>query len=384
MAYTPSHIVRRLGWQPATPAFGPALIATLGCALPLLLGLFSGHSGFIWAATGAFIAALAKPLQRLGMLHMCLLVGLGAVSAGIGFWSDRDPVASGLLFGLYGLVFAWLQRQGREAGKFGFCLAICLCLGHGQHGIGALHSGLAVGTLFVLGGCWVMFLGFGLRGIHGLRMWPDLPSLRVVSRVQRRHNRQLPRYRWVLFATVAAISTALAGLIATFFELPRDYWMTLATFAVLQLDPRFSARNALRAAIVALVVLLLVSVLGHSLQSPQHLVLVILALVYATRAFLARRYAAYILQVLVCFVLLAEALSRDWYFAMQRLENGVYGAAIALTMVLIADRLSQKWGERRDARILASTASSVAATSGEPGSSIPCETHASDDPNRVP
>ena len=81
-------------WHPGPIAWGPAVIAGLGCALPLLLGLFSGHPGFIWASVGAFQAAQANPLHRLGMLRMLMLCGLGACSAGVGFWAGSHPDAS--------------------------------------------------------------------------------------------------------------------------------------------------------------------------------------------------------------------------------------------------------------------------------------------------
>ncbi|MGU9537332.1 hypothetical protein, partial [Proteus mirabilis] len=63
------------------------MVAVLGCALPLVLGLFTAHSGFLWASAGAFQAAQANPLHRFGMLRMLLLTGLGACSAGLGFWA---------------------------------------------------------------------------------------------------------------------------------------------------------------------------------------------------------------------------------------------------------------------------------------------------------
>ena len=34
------------GWHAGPPAWGPAMVAGFGCALPLLLGLFSAHPGF--------------------------------------------------------------------------------------------------------------------------------------------------------------------------------------------------------------------------------------------------------------------------------------------------------------------------------------------------
>src|SRR5690606_11228173 len=123
------------GWQPGRPAWGAAMVAGLGCALPLLLGLFSGHPGFLWATVGAFQAAKADPLHRLGMLRMLLLITLGAFSAALGYWSATLPLVSLGLFAFYGLLLAWLQRFGTEAGKLGIGLAICLCLGQGQRGI---------------------------------------------------------------------------------------------------------------------------------------------------------------------------------------------------------------------------------------------------------
>lgn len=142
-----------IGWQPGRPAWGAATVAGLGCALPLLLGLFSGHTGFLWATVGAFQAAKANPLHRLGMLRMLLLIGLGAGSAGLGFWSATHPLISLGLFAFYGLLLAWLQRYGSEAGKLGIGLAICLCLGQGQHGIGDFNNPQAIAALFALGAC---------------------------------------------------------------------------------------------------------------------------------------------------------------------------------------------------------------------------------------
>ena len=96
----------------------------LGCALPLLLGLFTAHSGFLWASAGAFQAAQANPLHRFGMLRMLLLTGLGACSAGLGFWAGSHPLVSLGIFAAFGLLLAWLQRFGSEAGKLGIEMCI--------------------------------------------------------------------------------------------------------------------------------------------------------------------------------------------------------------------------------------------------------------------
>jgi len=149
------------GWHAGPPAWGPAVIAGLGCALPLVLGLFSGHPGFLWASVGAFLAAQSNPLHRFGMLRLLLLTLFGACSAGLGFWAASDAVLSLVLFAAYGFLLAWLQRFGTEAGKLGLGLTVCLCLGQGQFGISGLHNPDAVAALFILGGLWVALLAFG-------------------------------------------------------------------------------------------------------------------------------------------------------------------------------------------------------------------------------
>ena len=112
------------GWHAGPPAWGPAVIAGLGCALPLVLGLFSGHPGFLWASVGAFLAAQSNPLHRFGMLRLLLLTLFGACSAGLGFWAASDAVLSLVLFAAYGFLLAWLQRFGTEAGKLA-CISRC-------------------------------------------------------------------------------------------------------------------------------------------------------------------------------------------------------------------------------------------------------------------
>lgn len=169
-------------WHAGPPAWGPAMVAGLGCALPLLLGLFSGHPGFLWASAGAFQAAQANPLHRFGMLRLLLLTLLGACSAGLGFWAADHSLLSLGIFAGYGFLLAWLQRFGTEAGKLGIGLAVCLCLGQGQYGIASLKNADAVAALFILGGLWVALLAFGLRGMHGLRMWPYMPRLMSILR----------------------------------------------------------------------------------------------------------------------------------------------------------------------------------------------------------
>src|SRR5690606_11603383 len=166
-----SERLRRLfGWQPPSPAWGSAIIAGLGCALPLSLGLLSGHPGFLWAAVGAFQAARANPLHRFGMPRMMLLILLGACGSGLGYWVAPEPVLSLVVFACMGLLLAWLQRFGVEAAKLGLGVAVCVCLGQGLEHAGGVINPMAVSMLFCLGGLWLALLAFGLRGLHGLRM----------------------------------------------------------------------------------------------------------------------------------------------------------------------------------------------------------------------
>lgn len=330
------------GWHAGPPAWGPAVIAGLGCALPLVLGLFSGHPGFLWASVGAFLAAQSNPLHRFGMLRLLLLTLFGACSAGLGFWAASDAVLSLLLFAAYGFLLAWLQRFGTEAGKLGLGLIVCLCLGQGQFGISGLHNPDAVAALFILGGLWVALLAFGLRGLHGLRMWPYMPRLVAVFKVLRRYARRLPEQRWRLHALGCTLGCASAGLIVQLAGLPRGYWLTLALIATLQLENRGSLARTVQASMISLAVALALISLGYSLQSPAAMVATILPLIIISRALQAQHYGLFMVQVGISFVLLAESLALDWQQPQLRLLNSLIGVFIALLIALLVHGLEQR------------------------------------------
>lgn len=322
-------------WRPSPLAWGPAIVAGFGCALPLLLGLFSGHPGFLWAAAGAFQAAQANPLHRFGMLRLMLLTGLGACSAGLGFWAATHPLLSLALFGLYGFIVAWLQRFGTEAGKLGLGLAVCLCLGQGQHDIGNLSNAYAVAALFVLGGLWVALLAFGLRGLHGLRMWPYMPRLMSLLKVLRRHAQRLPQQQWRVHALGCTLALALAGLLVNVAHLQRGYWLTITVVTTLQLDFQGSLVRALQVSLGSLSAAGLLIFFGHNLQSPPLMVATMLPLIAISRAVQANHYGLFVMQTTVCFVLLAESLSQDWHLAQVRLLNALFGMVLALLVALL-------------------------------------------------
>lgn len=322
-------------WRPSPPAWGAAVIAGLGCALPLVLSLLTGHSGFLWASAGAFQAAQANPLHRYGMLRMLLLTGLGACSAGLGFWSGGDPLASLAIFAAFGLLLAWLQRFGSEAGKLAIGLCICLCLGQGHFGLGNMHNPYAVAALFTLGGLWVMLLAFGLRGLHGLRTWPYMPRLMSILKVLRRHAQRLPRRQWLLHALACMLAFASAGLIVNLAALPRGYWLTLIVATSLQLNFQGSLIHTLQASLASLSAAGLLILFGHSLQSPPLMVMSLLMLVTLSRALQANSYGLYVLQTSLCFVLLSDSLAQDWHLAELRLLNALLGVALTLAVALL-------------------------------------------------
>jgi hypothetical protein len=331
----------KLGWHSGPAEWGPGIIAGLGCALPLLLGLLSGHPGFLWASVGAFLAAQANPLHRFGMFRLLLLTLLGALSAGLGFWSASDPLLSFALFAVYGFLLAWLQRFGSEAGKLGISLAVCLCLGQGQFGMVNLKNADAVAALFVLGGLWVALLAFGMRGLHGLRMWPYMPRFLSLFKVLRHYAKRLPEQRWRLHALRCTLACGGAGLIVNLAGLPRGYWLTLALFATLQLEFKGSLVRALQSSLASLCVATLLIYLGYSLQSPPLMVATVLPLIVLSRAFQAHSYSLFVLQVSLSFVLLAESLAMDWQLAQMRLFNSLIGVTLALLVALLIYGLEQ-------------------------------------------
>ncbi|WP_263141700.1 FUSC family protein [Pseudomonas sp. RIT-PI-AD] len=335
-----------LHWHAGPPAWGPALIAGIGCGGPLLLGLFSAHIGFIWAATGAFQAALTNPLHRFGMLRMLLLTALGACSTGLGFWAASHALLSLLIFAAYGFLLAWLQRFGSELGKLGVGLAVCVCLGQGQAGIGALPNGLAIGALFAIGGLWVMLLAFALRGLHGLRMWPHLPRLRGLIRVLRRHAKRLPRHLWLIHALACTLATALAGLAVNLSGMPRGYWLTLTVVTTIQMELNSSLERAVHRCLGSLLGAVILILFGHWLETPGWMVACMLPLIVLSRAFIAQHYGLFVLQTTVCFVLLAESLARDWHLPEVRLYNTLLGAVLALMVSTLAHQARKRWARR--------------------------------------
>ena len=332
---------RRNSWKPAPPTWGAAAITGLGCALPLLLGLFSGHAGFLWATLGSFQAARANPLHRLGMLRMLLQIALGACSAGLGFWAASYPLISMGLFACYGLLLAWLQRYGNEAGKLGIGLAICLCLGQGQYGIGDFNNPQAIAMLFVLGGLWVMLLAFGLRGMNALRMWPYMPRLLSVIKVLRRRARRISARQWRLQALTHLLAAGLGGLIVVIADLPHGYWLTLAILVILQMDVQRSLARALQASLGVLCAVAVLIYMGYSLVDPPLMVMILLPLLVLSRAFQAHHYRLFVLQTTLSFILLAETLALDWDMPQVRLINAAIGVGVALTITLLVYLLRQ-------------------------------------------
>jgi hypothetical protein len=333
-------------WHAGPPAWGPAMVAGFGCALPLLLGLFSAHPGFLWASAGAFQAAQANPLHRLGMLRMLMLCGLGACSAGLGFWAAGHPYASFLIFAAFGFLLAWLQRFGSESGKLGIGLAICLCLGQGQQGLGNLNNPYAIAMLFILGGLWVMLLAFGLRGMHGLRMWPYMPRFISIFKVLKRHAKRLPQQQWRLHALGCTLAFALAGLIVNLAGLERGYWLTLTVVTTLQLDFQGSLVRALQSILASVAAAGLLILLGHNVQNPAQMVAILLPLIALSRGLQANNYGLFVLQTTVCFVLLAESLAQDWDLAEVRLLNALFGVVLALFIALLVHGLRQLLNNR--------------------------------------
>ncbi|MGV8842414.1 MAG: FUSC family protein [Pseudomonas sp.] len=349
-----SLLPRRFGSHTRPFTWGSAMIAAMGCALPLLLGLVSGHPGFLWAAAGALHAAQAKPLHRFGMLRLLLLTGLGACSVGLGFWAASDPLSSLLLFAAYGLLLAWLQRFGAEAGKLGLGLALCLALGQGQQALGNLNNASAVSMLFLLGGLWVALLAFGLRGLHGLRTWPHMPRLLSLIKVLRRQAKRRAGQQWRLQALSCTLTFGLAGLLVSLAHLPHGYWLTMTALTTLRLKWQGGLRHILCASLASLGAAGLLILLGYSLQSPALMVAILLSLIALSRAIQASHYGLFMLQTVVSFVLLADSLSLDWHLVQGRLLNALYGVLLAMLVALLVQGLQNYLRKRQTPGLTAS------------------------------
>ena len=331
----------------SAPVWGVATVATLGCALPLILGLVSGHNGFLWAALGAFQAALANPLHRYGMLRMLLMGTLGALAAALGYTAASHPLYSLLLFAAMGLLLARLQRYGNEAGKLGLGLAVCLCLGQGSHGQSDLNNAGAVAMLFLLGALWTTLLAFILRGLHALRTWPYMPRLLAVLRVMRRQARSVPRQPWLLHALACILALGLAGLFIDLLELAHGYWLSLTVVIMLQLNLVQGLRPLLYMALAVLLVSALMTAVGHSLQRPLLLSALLLPVIFVNRAFQASHYLLFAIQTTLGCLLLREGLATDWQQPQGRLLNVALGIVLVLLMAALVQALQRALARRR-------------------------------------
>ncbi len=335
-------LLRRLPKLFHPPAWGPALAAALGCALPLMLGVFSGHPGFYWATLGAFVASLADPRQRLGMHGMLLLSSAGAFSVALGYWAGQTTMASLLAFLLFGLLLAASRRLGPEPAKFSFVITLCLALGAGQFGRGSFDNPAAIATLFLLGALGVTLLGFGLRGLHGLRMWPQRPALKVLWRLTRRWRQQpLGRHEWLSLATHAVL-VCLAGVAASMLVFPDSHWLSFA--AILLLGPLRQTPWPMLLLRGGLLVLGAAALMffGYSLVGTPLMVMIAIAMVALFRLLQARPPALFLLQSCLGLLLLSESLSGAWSEPQWRLVNAALGSALALLIIslgLLADRL---------------------------------------------
>ena len=331
----------------SAPVWGVATVATLGCALPLILGLVSGHNGFLWAALGAFQAALANPLHRYGMLRMLLMGTFGAAAAALGYTAATHPLLNLALFAAMGLLLARLQRYGNEAGKLGLGLAVCLCLGQGSLNHSDLNNAGAIAMLFLLGALWTALLAFILRGLHALRTWPYMPRLLAVLRVMRRQARSVPREPWLLHALACVLSLGLAGLFIERLELAHGYWLSLTVVIMLQLNLVQGLRPLLYMALAVLLVSALMTAVGHSLQRPLLLSALLLPVIFVNRAFQASHYLLFAIQTTLGCLLLREGLATDWQQPQGRLLNVVLGIVLVLLMAALVQALQRALARRR-------------------------------------
>lgn len=116
--------------------------------------------------------------------------------------------------------------------------------------------------------------------------------------------------------------------------------------ATLQLDFQGSLIRALQAALASMAAAGLLILLGHSLQDPATMVMILLPMIVLSRAVLANNYGLFVLQTSVCFVLLAESLARDWHLPEVRLFNALAGVVLALFVAMLMHALRQ-WLEKR-------------------------------------
>ena len=204
----------------------------------------------------------------------------------------------------------------------------------GQHGVADFNNPYAIAVLFALGGLWVTLLAFGLRGMHGLRMWPYMPRLLSILRVLRRHARRTPIRQWRVHALIYMLAGALGGVIVNMAQLPRGYWLTLAVFTTLQMDlgaARFAlCRPALNSGRRRHPHLHRTWPGGPAADGDDPA-----AAGCARQGLPANHYGLFVLQTTLLFLLLAETLAQDWNLPQIRLINASLGVGVALLIATL-------------------------------------------------
>lgn len=238
----PYREVWRFDWSALAPSTG--LWAGLFISAPLLLGILTGQSGFIYSTLGAlFLTNVDGPHAGLTRMRIILAASFTeAVAFGLGTLAGTTGLLAVVLMAV-GVFLALSLGVRQEWALVGVSTAISFVVGVGLPG--GTVSDAAVRLVFMLlGGFWAL-LGIVIERTAHPR---GLKGVGVAASATSRGRWAWLRSEVSVRSRVTSIACALGLVIGLFLGLPRDFWIALTI--ILAVRPTIGSTETTTAMIV--------------------------------------------------------------------------------------------------------------------------------------
>ena len=302
-----------------------ALLAAIGSAAPLAIGVATGHreSG-LFGALGGLNTALAisspgRP-ERAKWGGTALVAGI----ASVGLATLTHPVA----WLAVGVTFVWtswwalLRVTGRHGVAVAFSTTAVFIVSNGSPG--SPHDALPRMAAYAVGGSAALVLLLLPGGSGGDEPATEALAWSVVLRTL--WSGGTPRRHALAAGVVTAVATAFYRAL----DLTFGYWIPLSAVAVLQPDAHASRVRALQRALGTLVGVVAVAVVAALTSDVSVLVGLSFLTSFGLFALRQRGYQWFVMLLTPTVLLMISVVSyRGWSIASDRMINTMLGIAVA-------------------------------------------------------
>jgi hypothetical protein len=320
-------------------AFDPrtGLRASLSAIVPVILGFAVHQPELLLIGVGAIF--LTNTEGQPSTLTLRVLFGatvMESLAFGLGrLVSTTSFLISATLLG-GGVFLALLLRGNPRWGQVGTFVAVIFAVGVGLPD-GSTQAA-EIGALYLLlGGIWAL-LGVWLQRRISVRGHPEWRAKLAPPQPNQAAQSVASQPNPIETALIVAVAAALGYVVATTFELPRDYWVVVIVITAVRpnlgLTVSFTAARAVGSIVGALIAAAVV--LGTN--SPYLLAPSLFA--FSFLMFSTRGVNTVLLQVfLVPFIiiLLNIIYPGEWYLALDRVLDTLIGGAIAIVVVSLLE-----------------------------------------------